>query len=346
MPTPNLFDYATKELSQDAVICWLIKWADAEATEGPADGGLRQCGRAFVDALFGTWADWPVELGSQVHTEVLRQQNRIDVLARVNGRHVLLIEDKPIAVRTAASLAAIKTRLSKEKTPFGEVSWDDLFPIYVKTGNHSLKDRALAVDNSCRVFGRNDFLRVLETYHGINPILLSFRSHLERWEHETNSFLEWGFDSEKTDRAWEGLYRRIETDCLQSPDGSWGPLVTKVGQFWGLWISPAQESDTNSFEMWIEKDRISYRMYGAKGRQLNEAGMNREKQHWAGAFSRAGSDRFTKPNRLAATKTKPMCVAEWKGWIAFNANGQLDLNATKRNLCWALENLGRAVRQG
>ena len=33
--TPNLFDFATKELSQDAVICWLIAWADADATEGP-----------------------------------------------------------------------------------------------------------------------------------------------------------------------------------------------------------------------------------------------------------------------------------------------------------------------
>ena len=25
--TPNLFHYATKELSQDAMICWLIDWA-------------------------------------------------------------------------------------------------------------------------------------------------------------------------------------------------------------------------------------------------------------------------------------------------------------------------------
>ena len=25
---PNLFDYATSELSQDAFLCWLLKWAD------------------------------------------------------------------------------------------------------------------------------------------------------------------------------------------------------------------------------------------------------------------------------------------------------------------------------
>ena len=27
MLRPNLVDYATKELSQDAVVCWLIAWA-------------------------------------------------------------------------------------------------------------------------------------------------------------------------------------------------------------------------------------------------------------------------------------------------------------------------------
>ena len=28
---PNLFDYATKELSQDVVICLLIEWSGAQA---------------------------------------------------------------------------------------------------------------------------------------------------------------------------------------------------------------------------------------------------------------------------------------------------------------------------
>lgn len=30
---PNIFDYATSELSQDAFICWLIKLADIEDHE-------------------------------------------------------------------------------------------------------------------------------------------------------------------------------------------------------------------------------------------------------------------------------------------------------------------------
>ena len=96
MTSPNLFEYATKELSQDAMICWLIDWAGTETDGEPEKEELRQCGRAFVEALFQKWRDWgyTVELDEIIRTEVLRQENRIDVLARVDGRHVLLIEDK------------------------------------------------------------------------------------------------------------------------------------------------------------------------------------------------------------------------------------------------------------
>ena len=43
---PNIFKYATKELSQDALICWLVACAKEET-----DGRLRECGRKFVRAL-------------------------------------------------------------------------------------------------------------------------------------------------------------------------------------------------------------------------------------------------------------------------------------------------------
>lgn len=52
MNSPNLFNYATKELSQDAVICWLIAWAGIQSARNPADRELRQCGRELLNALF------------------------------------------------------------------------------------------------------------------------------------------------------------------------------------------------------------------------------------------------------------------------------------------------------
>ena len=54
----NLFNYAYKELSQDAVICWLINWAYYDepiiisSIYGPRYDRLRKCGKEFMEALF------------------------------------------------------------------------------------------------------------------------------------------------------------------------------------------------------------------------------------------------------------------------------------------------------
>ena len=361
MASPNLFDFATKELSQDAVICWLIAWADAHATERPVDGGLRECGRAFVDALFATWEDdWgKVELGSRIRTEVRRQENQIDVLARVkarDARYVLLIEDKTDTGAHDDQLDRYRATVLNGETVFGDVTNDELFPIYVKTGNHSLKDREHAEENDYAVFDRTDFLRVLDAYDGPNPILLDFRDHLRRWQRETDSFRSW---TEKTFAypddeggpsalAWEGFYRCIEENCLVDADDNWGPLTTQVGSYWGIAIEPPdwkRKSKRSSFALWIEKNRISFRLYGAKNRTCSVDGMNRQKAYWANAFTESSDGRLTKPSRFAATKTKPMCVAEWQGWLAFGDDGRLDMDETVHNLNWAKEILRSTIKE-
>ncbi len=47
---PNLFSYATKELSQDAFICWSLEWAKSENAK--ADSKLHAYGVALIKALF------------------------------------------------------------------------------------------------------------------------------------------------------------------------------------------------------------------------------------------------------------------------------------------------------
>ena len=351
MPSPNLFDFATKELSQDAVICWLLAWADADATEGPADGGLRRCGRTFVDALFARWSEWPVELGENIRIEVRRQQNRIDVLARVDCRYLLLIEDKTDTGAHDDQLDRYRASVLNGETPFGKVALDDLYPIYVRTGNHSLRDRENAERSDYKVFDRADFLRVLDTYGGSNPILLDFRGlsatvptrdgqlrQLDAGDHAERGKEVEEVDKVNPSRGWEGLYRFIE----ENASNDWWPLQDKAGTFWGLCMEPRETSDTSKFALWIEENRISFRLYGALDRESLE-GMNREKEYWANAFIESGGGRLTKPSRFAATKTKPMCVAEWQGWLAFGADGRVDMDETVKNLNWARETLSSTI---
>ncbi|MDE0272304.1 MAG: PD-(D/E)XK nuclease family protein [Gammaproteobacteria bacterium] len=351
MTSLNLFDYATKELSQDAVICWLIAWAGAETNGDPVREELRLCGRTFVEALFSKWDGYKVELGDSVRTEVLRQERNVDILARANGEHVLLIEDKTGTGAHNNQLERYLTMVVEGNTGFGSVDLGNLYPIYCKTGNHSLWERQFAERRSYKIFDRSDFLSVLETYTGTNQILTEFRQYLREWQEETNSYRKWTKDSGKgtdraTQRGWEGLYRNIEETYLSNSGDDCWPLTSQVGGYNGLSIELAETSRDSRFAIWVEKDRISIRLYGSlTPGTYSKAGMDLHKWHWADAFE-SDDGPLRKPSQMKSTKTKPMCVAEWRSWLEFGEDGRLDVEATVRNLAVAREILLAKIRRG
>jgi len=63
-PAPNLFSYATSELSQDAFICWLIKWS-----ENATDLELKDLGHRFVNALMSKWEGPEIKEVSKAEVE-------------------------------------------------------------------------------------------------------------------------------------------------------------------------------------------------------------------------------------------------------------------------------------
>ena len=179
---PNLFEYADKELSQDAMICWLIAWAGQTKPLTPEEEELRRCGRRFVHALLNhkRGDKDPVELEDEVGTKILQQERSIDVLARIDGKHMLLIEDKTVTKDHGKQLQRYYDDVLGGGTKFGEVQERNLYPVYLKTGNQALADdRHVEKTRKYKVFNRADFLNVLKGYEGRNSILLDFRQHLQ-----------------------------------------------------------------------------------------------------------------------------------------------------------------------
>src|SRR5688500_7119832 len=90
MQPPNVFDFATSELSQDAFICWLAAWADPahRINNEPLHG----MATAFLDRLLEV-GNVPRPAGYQ-SVEVHAQWNNIDVLLVVNDDTDIIIEDK------------------------------------------------------------------------------------------------------------------------------------------------------------------------------------------------------------------------------------------------------------
>ena len=90
MERPNIFEIATKELSQDAFITWLLKWADDSCKN--LDEDLHQCGKEFVSILIKNQYPNFSEFINKV--EAGRQWENIDVWAEVNDKYFIIIEDK------------------------------------------------------------------------------------------------------------------------------------------------------------------------------------------------------------------------------------------------------------
>ena len=73
--TPNLFDFATSELSQDAFICWLVSWVGCDT-----DPQLSQYAREFIAMLFNQTKKRKIEPSDVASvTTLVRQMGKIDV---------------------------------------------------------------------------------------------------------------------------------------------------------------------------------------------------------------------------------------------------------------------------
>ena len=247
MCTPNLFSYATKELSQDAMICWLIAWALTEPEdENECGRELRELGRAFVHALL---AKHDVSLEGDIQCpkcpearEVHQQDRGIDVLARIideDAEHVLVIEDKVHGHADASTLKRYYRNVIEGTTKLGPVDEANVHSIFLKTGNQSCARESTPQEACFKLFHRQDFLKVLRTYRGVHPVVTDFRQHLQAQEDEFISFRNWKRDDEERQRwprgAWEGFYRCLECeieDCDRF-DFTWS--YVHRGDFLGFW---------------------------------------------------------------------------------------------------------------
>ena len=361
---PNIFNYATKELSQDAVICWLLDWAGRKSGQDKEDEALRECGRRFVKALLDehrAGLDGAIE-----KVEILQQDHSIDVLARINGRQVLLIEDKTHTGDHSDQLKRYYEVVVEGKTGLGEVSEENLYPIFFKTGNQSRAqdegiEKSVKTGRSYKVFNRKEFLeKVLNGYEGSNPILLDFRSHLQEWEDDTNSFKDW----KKRERtkwskyAWQGFFRYLEKQEQLNCEG-WHYVHNQQGGFLGLWWSGDKIGEEVVFlHLEVVPGKPDKQKLCFKVRVDNKESRNVARNKWhkwcKAAVAEVAGIEATKPKRFGAGRH--MTVAQWGKeekesgtWLAFGNSGALDLDRTVANLKKAEAVLAKALemeRQG
>lgn len=166
----NLFDYATSELSQDAVICWCLNWLNEPETE---------LYPLAVD-LLKKMGEVTVESGQTLRT--VQQFYKTDILICLPGKNrVILVEDKTDSSEHGEQIRRYRERLMRlseeERRLCGIDENVKIRTVYFKTG--FLYDADRLVDADITITGEA-FLQCLTPYQGKSEILDAYLIFLER----------------------------------------------------------------------------------------------------------------------------------------------------------------------
>jgi len=223
MNTPNVFNFATSELSQDAALAYMLAWASPEFAK--THRALHNLGMDFLRELLGRTAKG---VPSEIKTVAAKtQQDRVDVHAEVNESIFLILEDK---TNTSRHSGQIKRYIENVKAK----GWKDIRPIYIKTGDES-KDTRSKTEEICKELGgghfyRKDLIAMLAKHTETgNEIIDEFRHYLEDWEEKVQSFQNKSLDD------WEWYAHHGYYSALENTEGfecnGWGYVANPTGGF-------------------------------------------------------------------------------------------------------------------
>lgn len=219
---PNLFSIATKELSQDAFIAWLLQWGDERYKD--ADSELYSIGQSFVKFLIN------LQLGLddyEIHkVEVWRQWSNIDIWAEVNDEVCIIIEDKTGTSEHDDQLNRY-SKLVRDYYANKGGNWKISF-VYLKTGLEDINLKEKVAQKGWSYCSRTDFLSFLLKHKTKNDIYNEFIEALEEKEKESKS-LNW--------TSWEatqGLYCYLQETLGEWAE--WNYVANPSGGFLGCWF--------------------------------------------------------------------------------------------------------------
>lgn len=310
---PNLFNYATSELSQDAVLCWLAAWCSPD--HAAHDPLLHELGKQFIRAAFvACGAPHPADVFS---VRVDRQYRNIDIVVRINETIALCIEDKAGSTEHSGQLDRYLEAMRQEENPP-----ELILPVYIQTYNQNCYQGVEA--SGYKVFSRRDLISVLASYAdagGTNAIALDFLEHLQSLEAWFESFRTLDPKLWKDAGPWQGFFGELKQHLNK---GDWDYVPNPAGGFWAYtwgW----KEVGASSIYLQLEEGLLTCRIWPSQ-----DADRRYERDKWSGRFiesaNKAGLP-FVKPPKFRSGSS--MRVAQLADdYRVTDGNGRIDLRAT------------------
>ena len=246
---PNIFDIATKELSQDAFITWLLAFADNNNQE--YDKELNLCAKDFVSKLIKKQIP---NFNEPIHTvEARRQWKNIDVRAKVNNKYLIIIEDKTISSEHSNQLERYKEIAEKWCL---EKKYGTPICIYLKTENESLSIFNAINEKGFAIFDRTDFITLLNNHKEIkNNIFIDFYERITNIEKLSTEFKNKSLNNWKG-YDWQGFFLFLEK---QKSVCKWGFANNPSGGFWYAFLEWNYWKDHYLY-IQLEQDKLCFKL--------------------------------------------------------------------------------------
>lgn len=339
MSHPNIFNFATKELSQDAFIVWLLSWADVSQKASV----LYKVGLALLNAMLEKHGESNV---IDPKVEIRKQWKGADFIVVVNGEVVVLVEDK---ARASVHGDQLQRYLAAAKENFPDAR--AILPTFFKTGDQANYDAVTAL--GYRLFLRADLLRVLreqDVADSGNAILCDYKNYLETWEERVNSWRklplsQWVDDFD----AWVGLYSFLKE---RAQDLDWGYVPNPSGGFVGCWWHSMIWKDSEvggGFEVYLQIEQGSLCCKVVVPLEKIPDGFvvavfrGGVRDRWA-ALVTGNDSLFKLPKRRGSGSVMTVASVDINDWLVLDGEGLVDVDATLEKIHLAEKILDGCVR--
>ena len=327
MERPNIFEIATKELSQDAFITRLLMWANDSYKA--TDEDLHQCGKEFVSTLIKEKNSNFSESINKV--EVKRQEKKIDVWAEVNDKYLIIIEDKTNSREHSKQLEKYKETAEKWCQ---ENNKEKPICIYLKTGNECEANLKKIRDKEYSIFDRKKFINLLNKFEQIkNNIFVDFRERMLQIDNLTNGYKvkisDWK-DSKKDSKcdeckyyAWQGLYKEIETKIENE---GWGYMDNRSGGFLGFILARLKcgrypifiQLEQETFVFKISTNPKDVELPEEEIKKIRKQVRNEISSKLIEKAKQKGYNEIIKPSRFGEGVYMAIAIVEQKDWLGEN----------------------------
>lgn len=190
---PNIFNYATGELTNDAMICWMLDWANSD------DERYKNLSQDIL-RLFTGDEDLYVE-----SVKIKRQYKNIDIIVEINNSHVIVIEDKVYTSHHSNQLERYREIIESSE----EYNDYNKHYVYYKIGNECSYN---GVEQAkYKRISRDAILNVIKRYIYLgNNLLNDYIDYLEDMETTFNMYKSEDDINKWYWQTWEGYYNHLQ----------------------------------------------------------------------------------------------------------------------------------------